>query len=61
MAERDGAATVCEGESEHHAEFADGEEGDEGERIHAGQVGFAVGDVHGAPEGASAKCGEDST
>src|SRR5271169_2015526 len=60
MKESVGAATVGEGECQHHAEFAYGEERDEGERIHACQIGFAVGDIHRAPENAGAECGEDS-
>ena len=60
LRESGGAATVGDGESEHHTEFADGEESDEGERVHSGEIGFAIGDVHGAPENASGESGEDS-
>ena len=49
-----------EGEGEDGAQFADGEDGDEGERVHAADVGLAVGDVHGAPQQAGAEGGEDA-
>src|SRR6266851_6168464 len=41
---------IAAGERRHHAEFAEREKRDEGKRIHAGEIGFAVGDVHRAPE-----------
>ena len=41
-------------------ELADGEDGDEGERVHAADVGLAVGNVHGSPEQAGAGGGEDA-
>ena len=50
----------AEGERGHHAEFTDGEERDEAEGIHAGEIGFAVRDVHRAPENACAERGEDA-
>src|SRR5229473_816685 len=40
---------IAYGERGHHAEFAEREECDEGKRIHAGEIRFAVGDVHRAP------------
>ena len=42
------AAQIDGGEEEDGAQFAEGEDSDEGERIHAADVGLAVGDVHGA-------------
>jgi len=53
-------AKRAEGERGHHAEFTDGEEGDEAERVHAREIRFAIGDVHGAPENAGAESGEDA-
>src|ERR1700747_1420858 len=53
-------ADVAHGERGHHAEFAEGEKGDEGKRIHACEIGFAIGDVHRAPEDAGAERGPDS-
>ena len=50
----------CEGEEENGGEFADGEDGDEGERVHAAEIGLAVGDIHGSPEEAGAEGGEDA-
>ena len=41
------------------AQLADGEGGDEGERVHAAEVGLAVGDVHRSPHEAGAEgCGD---
>src|SRR5262249_3932742 len=40
----------AKGQRGHHTEFADGEERDEAERVHAAQIGFAIGDVHCAPK-----------
>src|SRR5258707_6608421 len=45
-------AEIAGGERGHHAELAEREERDERKRIHAGEIGFAVGDVHRAPEDA---------
>ena len=45
------------GEDGHHAQFAEGKESHEGKRVHSGQVGFAVGNVHGAPKNSGAKRG----
>src|SRR5438552_14681910 len=50
----------ADGEERHHAEFAEGKESDKRKRIHAGQVGFAVRDVHGAPKNPGAECSPDS-
>ena len=44
----------------HGAEFADGEDGDERERIHAADVSLAVGDVHGPPQQAGSDGGENA-
>src|SRR5882757_3034185 len=53
--------TKCaERERRHHAEFADGEERDEAKRVHTREIGFAVGDVHGAPENAGPEGGENA-
>ena len=41
---------VTNGQHGHHAEFAKSEKRDERKRIHSGQVGFAVRDVHRAPK-----------
>src|SRR6266436_2128998 len=53
-------AEIAGGEREHHAELAEREERDERKRIHAGEIGFAVGDVHRAPQDAGAQRGPDS-
>src|SRR5467141_3405741 len=50
---------IAGGEREHHAELAEREERDERKRIHAGEIGFAVGDVHRAPQDAGAERGPD--
>ena len=42
------------------AEFADGKDGDERKRVHAADVGLAVGNVHGAPQEAGAGGGENA-
>ena len=55
---RGGIERECEDED--GGEFADGEDGDEGERAHAADVGLAVGDVHGSPDKACSGCGEDA-
>src|ERR1700738_5001637 len=47
-------AEIANGERRHHAELAKREERDKGKWIHAGEIGFAVGDVHRAPEDAGA-------
>src|ERR1700747_1543601 len=39
-------AKIADGERGHHAKFTEREKCDKGERIHAGEIGFAVGDVH---------------
>jgi hypothetical protein len=54
------AAVEPPDEAEHGAELAEGEGGDEGERVHAAEVGLAVGDVHGAPQGAGGEGGDDA-
>ena len=60
--EERGVRASVEGEDEGKTggEFAEGEDGDEGERVHAADVGLAVGDVHGSPEQARAERGEDA-
>ena len=42
----------------HGNKFADREERDERKRIHAGEIGLAVGNVHGSPQNAGAQGGE---
>jgi len=44
------AAAVDERERQHHHDLAHREKRDEGQRVHAGEVGFAIGDVHRAPQ-----------
>src|SRR5229473_4064853 len=53
-------AEIADRERGHHAELAKSEKCDEGKRVHAGEIGFAVGDVHRAPEDAGAERGPDS-
>src|SRR5260370_33477664 len=53
-------AEIADGERGHHPQFAKGEKGNERKRIHAGEIGLAVGDVHCAPEDAGAERGPDS-
>src|SRR5262249_3155022 len=40
--------------------FAEGEEGNERERVHAGEIGFAIGNVHRAPQHARAERGPNA-
>ena len=53
-------AEGADGEERHHTQFAEGKESHEGKRIHAGQVGFAVRDVHGAPKNSGAQGSPDA-
>src|SRR5690349_9313306 len=53
-------AHIGECKRRHHAQFADGEERNEGKGIHAREISFAVGDVHGPPEHARAQGGGDA-
>src|SRR5215469_13701959 len=55
-----GRAPVTDRQQQHGHELAQGEEGDERERVHAGQVSLAVGDVHRPPENAGAQRRQDS-
>ena len=57
--ERRGAA-VADRQEQHGDDLADGEECDERKRIHAGEIGLAVGDVHGAPKNSCAQSGRNS-
>src|SRR5215472_6807567 len=54
-------AGVADGERGHHAEFAEGEKSDEGERVHSGEIGFAIRNVHRAPKNARAERGPNAT
>src|SRR6267143_5232023 len=51
---------VADGERGHHTELAKREKCDEGKGIHAGEIGFAIGDVHRAPQNAGTERGPDS-
>src|SRR5437773_1531033 len=50
-----GQAGIVNGQRGHHAHFAEGEESYEGERIHSGQIGLAIRNVHRSPENAGAE------
>src|SRR5712691_1451082 len=50
----------ADGEDGHHAQFAERKESYKRKWIHPGQVGLAVGDVHGAPKDSGTKCGPDA-
>ena len=54
------AAVEREDQREHRAQFADGENGNERERIHAADISLAIGDVHRSPQQAGADGGENS-
>src|SRR5262249_50241211 len=51
---------VADGERGHHAEFTEGEKSDERERVHASEIGFAIRNVHRAPEDACAQRGPNA-
>ncbi len=57
-----GGGCTVDGERDdaHAGELTHGEEGDEGERRHAGEVRLAIGDVHRAPERAGTQCRDDA-
>jgi len=51
-------APIPDGQHGHGCQFADGEERDEREWVHAGQIRFAAGNVHGSPKDAGTECSE---
>ena len=59
--ERAQAAAVGERERGHHPDFPHRKKCDEGERVHAGEVGLAIRDVHRAPQGSRREGGSDAT
>ena len=56
--ERRCSAAVGDRENRHGHEFADREEGDEGQGIHAREVRLAIRNVHGSPQDTGGQSGE---
>src|SRR6202022_2592983 len=58
--ERTGAPGISESEHRHHSQLTDGEEGDEREGAHPGEIGFAIRYVHRSPQHTGGQCGGDT-
>ena len=48
-------AGIADCQRSHHSQFTDGKKGDEREWVHPRQIGFAIRNVHGAPENSRAE------
>src|SRR5215472_536704 len=55
-----GQAGIANGKRGHHAHFTEGEERNETEWIHSGQIGLAIGNVHRSPQDAGAERGPNA-